>query len=401
MTRLMATGVALFVLFVGAAAPAAAQPIPPEGPAINPSIYKVPAGAKTVAVDCDDTKQTLAAAVADRTAGDLNVVFSGTCREYVYLNRDNVAIRGKDSTATIIGGIEITGSRRVLLEGFTCRDTTQQEYCIGAIAGSSVTLHNMKVANASIRGVLYLHSVGIIDGLTVEKTGSTSILVRGSNVQMEGELTFLNTIEGCVVIDNVSSVFSKGGALTARNCAVGIVVQSNSNFYAPFANFTLNANSFAGLMLLTQGTFSYGGTVTAKNNTRAGILIEDGSSFSPFTNISSGAALTLENNGRAGVMVRGGSFAELANVAANTGSTYGVLVEDARLQVARAKIVANTTADIRLQFGARATLLEGAEYGSLSCDGTELLRGAKAPCTKEAAKPKPTASKSSGQPDEQ
>ena len=88
---------AFVVLVAGTPQLAAAQPVPLEGPAINPSVYKVPAGAKTIDVDCDGT-QTLAGAMADKSTGDLNIVFSGTCREYVYLQRDGVAIRGKDAT---------------------------------------------------------------------------------------------------------------------------------------------------------------------------------------------------------------------------------------------------------------------------------------------------------------
>jgi hypothetical protein len=112
----------------------------------------VPAGAKTIAVDCD-AQQTLAAALADKSTGDLNIVFSGTCKEYLYTQRDGFAIRGKDTSATLAGGIEVT-ARRVLLGGFTCRDSTQGEYCIAALCGASVTLHNIKVQNASIRGVM-------------------------------------------------------------------------------------------------------------------------------------------------------------------------------------------------------------------------------------------------------
>jgi hypothetical protein len=396
MTRVLKTTAAAAFVFLAGMSAAFAQPIPPQGPAIDPAIYKVPAGAKTIAVDCDDTKQTLAGAVADKSTGDLNIVFSGTCKEQLIVQRDGVAIRGKDATAAIIGGIEINAARRVLLEGFTCRDNTQLEYCIGALYGASVTLHNIKVFNSSVRGILFFNSVGLIEGLTVDKTVSTSILIRGSNVRLEGELTFSNTVEGCVTIDNVSSVFSKNGVITARDCAAGVLLQSNSNFYAPFASFTLNHNSYAGLMLLTQGTFSYGGTFVAKNNTQAGVVVDDQSSFSPFTNISGGSALTLENNGNAGVVVMRGGYAELANVASNTGSNYGVLVEDGRVRIGHAKISDNKKADVRLQFGAHAAFADGAVVGTFTCDGTELVKGAKTPCTPDAdskVTPKPTATK--------
>ena len=160
-------------VFLAAALPAAAD----VGPAINPDIYKVPAGAKTINVDCD-AQQTLAGAIADKSSGDLNIVFTGTCKEYVYLQRDGVAIRGKDANAVVAGAIEVTAARRVLLENFTCRDNTQLEYCIGAMLGASVTMHNLKVINSSVRGISVFNSAALIDGLTVEKTISTSVLVR-------------------------------------------------------------------------------------------------------------------------------------------------------------------------------------------------------------------------------
>ncbi len=373
----------------------AAQPIPPQGPAIDPAIYKVPAGAKQIAVDCDDPKQTLTNAVADKTAGDLNIVFSGTCKEHLVIQRDGVAIRGKDATAAVSGVIEVSSARRVLLEGFTCRDNTQFEFCIGASYGASVMLHNMKVFNSSVRGVEFYNSTGLVDGLTVDKTISTSMLIRASQVRLEGDLTFSTTVEGCLTIDNAASVFSKNGNFSARDCAAGILLQSNSNFYAPFATFNLNHNSSTGLMILTHGTFSYGGTLIAKNNVQTGIHVDDESSFAPFTNISGESSLTLENNGLAGISVVRGSYAELANVTAITGADYGVLVDDSRLRIGKSKISDNKKADVRLTFGAHAVFLEGASVGTLVCDGTELVKGNKTiPCTPDPkATPKPTATK--------
>jgi len=385
MIRILSTAgvAALIVLVGGSQQEAAAQAVPLEGPAINPSVYKVPAGAKTIDVDCDG-KQTLTAALADKSTGDLNIVFSGTCREYVYLQRDGVAIRGKDSTATLAGAIEVTAAKRVLLEGFTCRDNTQLEYCVGALLGSSVTLHNIKVFNSSVRGVEVFNSAALIEGLTVDKTISTSVLVRGADVRIEGELAFSNTIEGCLVIDGASSVFSKSGVFTARDCAMGILVQNNSTFQAPFASFTLNHNTHAGLVLLSQGTFSFGGSVIAKNNSVAGIFVDEGSSFSAFTNLVGSSAITLEDNGQAGVSSLRGSTVELANVVVNKGAIFGVFVDEGSVRIGHSKIADNKKADVRLQFGARATFLDGVDVGVLSCDGSELLRGAKAPCPPDA-----------------
>ncbi|MFY9825920.1 MAG: hypothetical protein WAM82_31405 [Thermoanaerobaculia bacterium] len=380
---------AALVAFAGTPSPSAAD----IGPAINPAIYKVPAGAKTINVDCD-AQQTLAGALADKSNADLNIVFSGTCKEYVYIQRDGVAIRGKDSSATVAGGIEVTAARRVLLEGFTCRDNTQLEYCIGALLGSSVTLHNIKVFNSSIRGLSIFNSDALIDGLSVDKTISTSILVRGSHVRIEGENNFSNTIEGCLVVDGTSSVFSKSGTFNARDCLAGVIVQSNSSFQAPYATFNLNHNTWTGLALITHGTFSYGGTMVIKNNTQSGIFVDEISSFSPFSNLLGSSTLTLENNGLVGVYILRGSSVELANVAANTGSKFGVLVDDGSLRISHSQISGNKTADLYLQFGGRATFLEGVVVGTTGCDGSQNLRGPKAACTPEAST-KPTVAKPS------
>lgn len=395
MTRALKTlGAAALAFLVGAAVPVGAQPIPTEGPAINPSIYSVPPGAKTITVDCDDAKQTLGAAFNDKSTGDLNIVFSGTCKEYVTLRRDGVAIRGKDASATLVGGLEIAGATRILLENFTCRDNTQTEFCIGATYGSSFVWHNLKVLNNQTRGLLVLGSQGIIDGLTVDKTNSTSMLIRGSTVRLEGELTFSNSGEGCLVIDSGASVFSKIGNFTARDCVMGILIQANSTVEAPFATFNLHKNSFAGLLMLTHGTLLYGGSIVAKNNSR-GIWLDDASSISPLANIVAGSSVTLENNGEAGVEVTQGSFAELANVTVNTGSTYGVMVDDGRLRLRNSKVSGNTKADVRVQFGGHATIAKTAEIGTLSCDATALVRGPKA-CTTDDAKPKPTTTSNGG-----
>jgi hypothetical protein len=384
---------AAFAVMMGVAWPVHAQPIPTQGPAINPTFYKAAEGVKTVTVDCDDTKQSLAAALADKTPGQLNIVFSGTCKEYVAVPRDDVAIRGKDAAASIAGNIEINGYKRVLLENFTCRENSQSEYCIGALNGASVTFHNVKVFNSRVRGVLVMNATALIDGLSIDKTGSAAMLARGASIRMEGELTFANSSEGCLVIDSGTSVFSRIGTFTARDCGAGIIVQANSMLEAPFASFTVNHNSFVGLLVATHASFTYGGTIVAKNNTRAAILVDDNSSFSPLSNITSGAALTLENNGEAGIEITQGSLVELANVKANTGSSYGIRVDDSRLRIGRSTISGNSKADVRLQFGAHATFLEGATVGTLTCDGTELVRGNKTPCTPDA---KPTTKTSTG-----
>lgn len=376
--HLKAQRLATVVVLAGAAWPAAAD----EGPAINPSIYKVTPGAKTINVDCDG-QQTLTNALADKSGADLNIVFSGTCKEYVYIQRDGVAIRGKDATATVAGAIEVTASKRILLEGFTCRDNAQLEYCIGALLGSSVTLHNMKVFNSNVRGVLIFNSAALIEGLTIDKTVSTSVLIRGSQVRLEGELTFTNSMEGCVTIDSVSSVFSKSGVLSSRDCMAGLLVQNNSTFEAPFATFNLNHNTFAGLALITQGTFSYGGTVVAKNNTQAGIFVDELASFGPFSNLKGTSSITLADNGYAGVYVTRGSTVELSNLRSNSGSTYGVFVDDGFLRINNSKISGNTSADVRLQFGSRAVFGNATDVGPISCDGSQLMRGSKTTCTVE------------------
>jgi len=379
---------AAFVFLAGAAVPAAAD----VGPAINPSIYAIPAGAKTINVDCD-TRQTLTSALADKSGADLNIVFSGTCKEIVYVHRDGVAIRGKDASATVAGGVELTAAKRVLLEGFTCRDNTQLEGCIGALLGSSVTVHNLKIFNSAVRGLLVFNSVALVDGLTVDKTSSTSILIRGSHVRMEGEVTLTNTPEGCLVLDSVSNVFSKSAVINARDCLAGILVQTNSSFEGPFGELNLNHNTFAGLALITAGTFSYGGTVVAKNNASAGIFVDEASAYSPFSNLVSTSSTTLENNGMANVYVTRGSMVELANMASNTGAPYGVWVDAGILRIGNSKVSGNQKADVRLQFGSRATFLEGAVVGNLSCDGTQLLRGPKAVCTVVEAETKPSVAK--------
>ena len=54
------------------------------------------------------------------------------------------------------------------------------------------------------------------------------------------------------------------------------------------------------------------------------------------------------------------------------------------------------TADVRLEFGSKATFLAGAKVGSLSCDGSQLVRGPMACSPETEAKPsvaKPETSK--------
>jgi len=253
------------------------------------------------------------------------------------------------------------------------------------------------VFNSNVRGVLIVGSTGIIDGLTIDKTNSTSMLIRGSTVRMEGDLSFSNSQEGCLVLDSLTSIFSKIGNFTARDCVMGILIQNDSTVEAPFATFNISHNSFAGMLLYTHATITYGGSIVVKNNGKAGIWVDDDSSISPLANIAAGSSMTFENNGEAGLEVTQGSFAEVANIAANTGSNYGILVDDGRLRIRHSKVSGNKTADVRLQFGARGTFGQGSEIATLSCDGTHLIRGSKAPtCVTDEVKTKPTSDTKSG-----
>jgi hypothetical protein len=150
-------------------------------------------------------------------------------------------------------GFEVTAAKRVLFENFSCRDNTQLEYCIGALLGSSVTLHNIKIFNSSVRGVEIFNSAALIEGLTIDKTVSTSVLVRGSDVRLEGELTFSTRMPGRR---------HRASAERRHHCphAWGVCRQLvQAPLHLP------SINTHAGLVLVSQGA-SFGGSIVAKNN---------------------------------------------------------------------------------------------------------------------------------------
>lgn len=329
----------------------------------------------SVPVRCDRGETIAKRLERERNERKLTIRFSGTCTEYLVIERDGVEIRGAGPGATLIGGIRLIGSTRTVLENFTIRDNKELGGAIDVISGSSVRIKDVSVFNAADRGIQVLTGTADLENVLVDGVGAVGILFRGGHGTLKGTITTLNSpLEAGLILTGAANVFALPDAvIVSRKNVLGIVVQSNSTFEtAGHTTVIANENSFAGLALLTQGVFTFGGPFEAKNNGTFGLLVDEASSFSPFFNLET--TTSLMGNGVAGAAVQRASTADISE-ATVSGNPIGVLVDGSAVRVRNSRLTGNPAADLRLRFGATASGLLTNTIGTVVCDGTQRVRG--------------------------
>lgn len=330
---------------------------------------------RTVSVDCD-RGQTIERALR-RLGPTLIIEFTGTCTEDVIIDRDNVTLRGAADGATVVGGVRVDASKRVVISDFEVRDNVNLESGIEAVAGASVLIQDMVVDNSVNRGIRVRDSVAEIRDVAVSGSVTAGILIRGSDVTLEGAIDVTTSGEGGIILTDSSSAFSRDGVITANGNLFGVIVQTSSSFEGVFGSLTANNNAVHGLLVASNGAFTYGLTLETNGNGFAGIYVDEGSTMSPFANLTDLASTTATGNAFAGVFVDRNSTFELAGNATISGQVFGVFISTASvLQMTDTTLVGNFAGDLRLDFGVVADFVnEGNTVGTIVCTDDVLTRG--------------------------
>jgi hypothetical protein len=258
---------------------------------------------------------------------------------------------------------------------FVVKDTTFQNNGFGGIFlnnNSSAELTDVEVKDSGGIGIAVFNNstavfkghvsstgsgrtVGGSNGIAVQ-SGST-LEIRGASVQASH-----NVGGGVDIVDSQAIIFgypeSQGSILTAENNTLdGIFV----------ANGSLSV--FLGAVGLA--------TISASNNGGSGITIEIGGAV-----VSPGGAgkFMIENNQQNGLNVGGGGSALLIGGLTVQNNQTGLLADGAgtltlvSIPSNPSTITDNSTFDVDLKFGTRATL-DGITIGTITCDATVLSRG--------------------------
>lgn len=220
-----------------------------------------------------------------------------------------------------------------------------------ADSDTTMTLRN----NAIGFEVLGSSAIEILGSLLVEDSGNRGISIRansGFTISRPASVIVSGTTgEGVgIVLDDVSSLkgIGSGELIVENNLSNGIYVlrgssfQTQGNFSAQFRN-----NGSNGIIIEQNATgrLRYGAVI--QNNTDDGIRVLENSMLFA-------TDILIDNNGR-GLWADDGSTAWCRNSTIN----------------------GNTGDDVILSFGSRASLYKGTTgtIGTISCDGTELIRG--------------------------
>lgn len=347
---------------------------------------------KTVVVDCSK-HHSINDALQD-SAPQLVIEVVGVCAENVVITRDNVTLRGSGAGATIDGatlpaprlpGIAVTGATNVGLENLTIRNMSRG---VSAEYGAAVR----------------------IDGLHVEDNSHGIIAISNSSLKVSNSTARRNSQFGISVWAGSAGIFS-GSIVASENELAGIVVDASSLECLNYATLEVDDNEGYGLYLqegASVALYGIGTSVAVRRNAEAGIEIDSGSSVSVNRLECSGNGTgvvvwggrlmsrfaTITENLEGGVWAAHQSAVELTDAVVSHNG-WGLSVEGSSqawlrrtsiqsndeggmgLDSSMAQLAACDVSDVELSFGYRASFDGGLNtVGSISCDGTGLIRGA-------------------------
>lgn len=340
----------------------------------NATGSKVPAYA-TVKVDCSKG-DSLSAALAT-PALDLRVEFSGTCTEDVTIDRGQVTLVGATPGAAIAGSgaaaesvLSIHGGSPIALSSFRVYDGGNFGLDIDSTAG--VLADHLEV-NDNRNGIIMQGSSSLVltDSSVSSNSGVGIVVFNSSNLRIGGAVDVSNNGRWGVYVAyaSMADTGASGGTFTCdNNGGVGILIWDGSVDFT-YGSVELSHN-LSGATVWSNGelTLDNGSTVIS-GNVNFGLRIRRSSK------LSIDAPATIASNGMDGVALENGSSAVLAydEIADNAGK--GVSVDGGSVQMAGSELTGNTAGDLSLGFGAHGDFQGGNSAGSVSCDGTVLVRG--------------------------
>jgi hypothetical protein len=304
----------------------------------------------------------------------LIVEFSGVCNELVVLNRNGVTLRGVGEQPTIEGAISIPGAIQIRLEDLKVINSPGSG--IEALEGAAVTLRNILVDTTGDRGINIRNSNAELADIRVERAGNVGIVVRGSDVLIQGTLVANDNPRAGLSVTESSSAFIRNADLELKGNDLGLIVQLASSVAFVDGSLRANENVLAGLFISSFGAFSYERIqLEANDNGFLGFWLNQFGSLASFS--STAPPTLLSGNGLAGALVEKRSFLELnANTLISENLFGGLLVSESSIQLTEVTLQDNAVLDISMRFGAQATFFGGNVVGTpIDCDATVLTRG--------------------------
>jgi hypothetical protein len=209
----------------------------------------MPVAAHAVPVDCD-AGQTISTALAQ---GATLVRVSGTCTENVEILRDDVTIQGT-SGATLVGGISITGARRIVIKNLTIQTGAAapdgSTAGIAARDGASMTVTNVLVRDIPITssglpgyGVLLdRNASGVLDNTRIRRAFDGVYATGSSFVEIRNGSVIANNDEVGIWIDYASSARVDGSQI--QNNAVDDAILASRSSAVRLTNNAIENNVF-------------------------------------------------------------------------------------------------------------------------------------------------------------
>lgn len=374
----------------------------------------------SVVVDCS-AGASLQAAI-NAAAQNTTLQLKGVCTGPVVITTDGLNLRG-GTTASINGmkqdAVTVNGARRILLAGLTI---TGGNNGVVAENGAQITLQDSSVKGNALMGVQLESS----SSATVTGGGVNSNMVNGIDVESSSSLTvtgpYAVTTNGVfgININGGSSLTLVAATLTVSSNLLGVQLGTGASGFIADSLSKLNvANNLSTGLTIVSGSHmvDFGGAITctgngihgisvdskagldldaaaqviSSNNLGDGLHLEETSVVTIFNNpLFSGQAgsttLTAQNNQGNGVNLETLSNLAVINFALLnlTGNKLaGLTVDDGSnvsfLQTTTVTGVQTTITgnnpDVSLTFGSRLTTLPNDTFGTVTCDGTVLVRG--------------------------
>jgi hypothetical protein len=329
-------------------------------------------------VNCSKGESIKEALQQARNDKQLDIVFKGTCSEFLLIDRDAVTLRGADSSAVLVGLIDVIGVKGVVIRDFTIQGGPNHPRT-GDLGGvnvldGSVRIDNMLIQDVPNRGIQLINSEGIISNVTVLRSRPGNLVFRSSHILFGGNIVADGGFFGISLVNSTAT--AKGVNFTFKNCQYGIIVQINSGLEHITGKMTLTDNNI-GIAVLAQGVFALGSFVEVHGNRQVGILLDELSSMTPLVGAPGGGPALTVTGSPIGISVERDSTFELFRQSTVTNNGIGLQVDASTLVAAAAKIYDNTEKDVSLGFGTKATFNgeENVIESPVACDEHVITRG--------------------------
>jgi hypothetical protein len=326
-------------------------------------------------VDCSKGQTITDALARGQGVEELEIQFSGGCRERVLIVRDRVTLRGVGDDPVLFGFIDVEGASKVTLSDFSIRGggvvpPSARFGGINVTQGGAASLLNLGIEGLPGRGVRVVSATADLQDVTVER----------SLVGFEFYTAQINLAGSIVANDNAAGMMLFTSGMVARanlsfggNADYGLVVQLASSFTHIRGQLSAKGSQI-GILISANGSYGFTGSVDIRDNIAYGLVVEDLSSITAFR--GGGPSLTVTGN-PIGISVTRGATADFFGQTLVTANGVGLEVDEGLVRLEGVTVRDNSEGNMKLGFASRATFVgEGNSLGGpLQCHETALARG--------------------------